>query len=176
MGNENEPYELDEDLWEDFKAGTPQNEPTCCSEKELASYIDGKLSFRKKYTLENHLFACSSCLDSLIEIKSLLKASPMTTPEGLINKVKDLVNIYDYEYVLKPTIPAWKLFFLPKEALSWACATLLLFVACFGGMQLGVSFSLLSKDFMSPSIGKTTISQDASIFDVFTKDTFDLLL
>ena len=120
-------------LWNRFsteRGGPPESD--CPDFNILGAYLGGVASEEEAQRIEQHLAACESCLEILMNAPSVLEAGGVPVPEALIARAKALVPGE------KPVVPGYF-----KQAVWWAGAAAILAAVCFAGYRLGQDASEL---------------------------------
>lgn len=157
-------------LWVGFKKTFCQKKSVCLDDNSLAAYLDSRLWGKNLAVVEEHLAACSACLDKLIEIRSLRAAETVEVTPELKQRVKGLVlqpPAEAQEYTIKFTLPLWKLLVKPKESLGWAFVALLIFLSCFTGMKLGRDTLLLGENNKAGLFWQQSLKESEPAADFF---------
>ena len=124
----------DKDIWDRFKSPTSEgNETTCPNTNVLASYLEGKASKNEIQLMEVHLAQCRACLDTLAELRILLKEESKTPSREIIEDAKNLVSVPIIKH------PVWlnSSYFYIRNIASYAAAAVILLFFSVLGIKLG---------------------------------------
>lgn len=128
-------------LWEKFKIPAfKQKESICPDSNALAAYLEGKVSKRKIQAIEEHLALCPTCLNALIELRSLLQEKLASPPEEVLMRAKNLVATPiapKQRFVIR--LPDWLTSPYPvaSRAFNFTAVAAILIIACFAGLKFG---------------------------------------
>jgi len=136
MNRDLEGSEVGKSHWSLFRdAATAENKSACPEANDLAAYLEGVASRRQRDAIEEHLAKCASCVDALVETRSLLGGEISAAPAGVVARAKALVaRTVPGERAWAPRLPFWW-----DEALGWSAAAVVVMGACVLGLMLGES-------------------------------------
>lgn len=124
----------DRDLWEAFKRASAPRRSPCPSLLEIAAYVEGGLGRKQTEVFEEHLAACSTCLDAVRELRLMLDAPLAEVPEDVRKRVKSILahRPKTHRFVI-PVL----LGLSPVRAAAWAAAAVFVAAAGATGYFLG---------------------------------------
>ena len=85
----------DKELWRLYAQAPPAPSAGCPSAADLAAYVDGRISKKRRRAIESHLAECDSCLEAICETSELRTEhvqAMIPAPPQVIEAAKALVS------------------------------------------------------------------------------------
>ncbi|MCD4760890.1 hypothetical protein K8R42_03260, partial [bacterium] len=112
----------------------------CPDSNDLAAYLEGRASKKQIRNIEEHLTFCPVCLNSLIELQSILREKLVIPPDYIKMKAKNLVPSEDYRkrgFIVRLPERITGLYPFVRKAIAVASIAAIITGVCFLGVKFG---------------------------------------
>lgn len=155
-------------LWQRVRSYIPGQGKTLCPDSiTLAAYLDSKLTKRQKQSIEEHLTGCFNCVETVSQLRILLRDVSCPVPDEVVERAKNLVS----GQVVQESIFAMKFLallnnlFSVRGVLGYAMSAAIFVFVSFAAIRCGSNLLMNDRAVLAGSLSEATFGL-SKYFDV----------